>query len=65
LVVLSVAIILSSFRNDAITDQIEVANDAVLRAQGVANEGMKSWYEQKLAEQKAAIAALQTGRKMV
>lgn len=49
---------------DAITDQIEVANDAVLRAQGISNDGMKSWYETKLAEQRAAIASLQTGRKM-
>lgn len=66
--VLFVTFVLLTFtihRYDAISDQIEVANDAVLRAQGIANEGMKSWYEIKLAEQKAAISSLQTGRKMV
>jgi hypothetical protein len=46
-------------------EHIEIANDAVLRAQGLANDGMKSWYEQKLAEQKAAVASLQKGRKLV
>jgi hypothetical protein len=46
-------------------EQIETANDAVLRAQGLANDGMKSWYEQKLADQRAAVASLQKGRKLV
>jgi hypothetical protein len=52
-------------RYDAIMEQIETANDAVLRAQGLANDGMKSWYEQKLADQRAAVASLQKGRKLV
>jgi hypothetical protein len=52
-------------RYDAVLEQIEIANDAVLRAQGLANDGMKNWYEQKLTEQRAAIATLQKGKKMV
>ena len=56
---------LQPHRYDAIMEHIEIANDAVLRAQGLANDGMKSWYEQKLAEQRAALSSLQKGRKLV
>lgn len=57
--------LLQPHRYDAIMEHIEIANDAVLRAQGLANDGMKSWYEQKLAEQRAAVSSLQKGRKLV
>ena len=56
---------INSFRFDSIQTEIEVANDAVFRAQGIANKGMQKWFEQKAEERRGALLKLQKGKRMV
>jgi len=49
---------------DAILDEIDGANDAVFRAQGIANKGMQTWFDRKSEERREALSSLQKGLKM-